>query len=176
MGGESIKLTRKNEKKIRWLRRVCTSMCFPLFLIYFISKTIPQSLCTYSSPVSFTISTLQSPKISRKAAAFFKKRDKEEKVCFGTLLQWLCADVRDEKMAVKKRNVEIHKSRSCHNDCCDVLVFYRVRPWLLAGDKSKLSTRPQRQQTPGPSHQHHQRCVCVCYVSVLVCMYRCGWG
>lgn len=87
MGGESIKLTRKNEKKIRWLRRVCTSMCFPLFLIYLISKTIPQSLCTYSSPVSFTISTLQSPKISRKAAALFKKRDKEEKVCFGTLLQ-----------------------------------------------------------------------------------------
>lgn len=81
-------------------------------------KKIPESLCKYSSPVS---SVLQSPNRPRNFPGKQlhspkkeeKNKDKEDRVYFGTLLQWLgkC----DEHMTVNKKNEVLFQNRKMQN-------------------------------------------------------------
>lgn len=73
-----------------------------------------------------------------------KNKDKEDRVYFGTLLQWLWANVMNTWLWIRKMKYyfKIGKCKTLRCDLCVCmcvcLVFYRIRTRLLAGDQSEL--------------------------------------
>lgn len=86
--------------------------CFELISLFCLKKKkkkIPESLCKYSSPLTSVLQSPNRPRIFQESSCILQKKrnknkDKEDRVYFGTLLQWLWANVMDEHMTVNKKN------------------------------------------------------------------------
>lgn len=138
-------------------------------------KKIPESLCKYSSPVS---SVLQSPNRPRNFPGKQlhspkkeeKNKDKEDRVYFDTLLQWLWANVMNTWLWIRKMKYYF-KIGKCKTLRCDLCVYVCVFSFLQNTDQTtrwrsvravdQTATTPNTWTRSSAPSKVCMSCVCV---------------